>query len=399
MNTKNLYVKTDPELDFYAIIALQDNKTGPAIGGCRCIEYVSTEEAVYDALRLAQMMSHKATLANLDHGGAKAVLIKPKQIKNRQAYFAKFADFVNELGGRYITAVDSGTSPADMDIIRQHTAHVVCTTTQEKMGGGASAFTALSVRRAIEAAVKFKLGKDNLTGVHIAIQGAGNVSYYLAKQLTALGARITVCDINPEKTQAIVQECDRSLSNVDVADSKQRDLSAQNSNVYPLHKDLNTKSTQPSTAKVDADKPSNIQVVSPEKIYSLECDVFAPCALGGVLNAVTIPTIQASIIVGAANNQLATPSDGLLLHHRNILYAPDFVVNAGGLIYAAAMYNQETEEDKIRRDTEAIYDTILSIFTKAQQEGQATSEVAEKMAKANLAFTISAESALSHTDL
>jgi leucine dehydrogenase len=199
------------------------------------------------------------------------------------------------------------------------------------MGGGASAFTALSVRRGIEAAVKFKLGKDNLAGIHVAIQGAGNVSYSLVKELISLGAQLTLCDIHAEKIELIRQEF-------------------------------------------------NIQVVNPKEIYSLACDVFAPCALGGVLNAMTIPTIKAPIIAGAANNQLATPSDGLLLHSQNILYAPDFVVNAGGLIYAAAMYNKETEENKIRYNTEAIYNTVMSIFTKAQQDQQATSYIADELA-------------------
>lgn len=328
----NIYVKTDPSLDFYAIIALHDNPSGPAIGGCRCIEYASHEEATYDALRLAQMMHYKAKLANLKHGGAKAVLMKPKHIKNRQAYFEMFGNFVDELKGRYITAVDSGTSPNDMDIINKTTQYVVCTTAQEKIGGGASAYTALGVRRSIQAAVKFRLGRDDLAGVHVAIQGAGSVGYYLAKELSALGADLTICDTNPER----LERCRKEFA---------------------------------------------IQVTDPSSIYSVECDVFAPCALGSVLNASTIPLIKAPIIVGAANNQLADPIDGLLLQNQGILYAPDFVANAGGLMYAAAMYNGDPE-NKIRKNTEGIYNTVMDIFTKAKQQQLAASEIATQLAEA-----------------
>ena len=328
----NVYVKTDPKLDFYAIIALHSNPSGPAIGGCRCIEYTSHEEAIYDALRLAQMMHCKAKVASLKHGGAKAVLIKPKHIKNRQAYFEMFGNFVNEFEGRYITSVDSGTSPSDMDMVNRTTPYVVGTSAQEKIGGGASAYTALGVRRSIQAALKFKLKKDQLTGIHVAIQGAGSVAYFLAKELSLLGAKLTICDINPQKAQ-------------------------------DLQEKLNT----------------SIQVVDPEKIYSIDCDVFAPCALGGVLNASTIPTIKAPIVVGAANNQLANPSDGLLLQDQDILYAPDFVANAGGLIYAAAMYNGDVEH-KICQDTQKIYDTVMNILTMSAHQGLATSELANAYA-------------------
>jgi leucine dehydrogenase len=217
------------------------------------------------------------------------------------------------LQGKYITAVDSGTSPADMDIINQYSQYVVCTTAQEKMGGGASRYTALGVRRGIEAAVKFKLGKDSLAGIHVAIQGAGNVSYYLAKELHILGAKLTLCDINNKKAQEICQEF-------------------------------------------------NAEQVQAEEIYNLPCDVFAPCALGGILNPVTIPLIQAPIIAGAANNQLDSPNSALLLQQRSILYVPDFAINSGGLIYAAAMYNK-TEASKIQTDTEAIYNTVMDIFS------------------------------------
>jgi len=330
----NVHVKIEPKLDFYAIIALHSNPSGPAIGGCRCIEYNSREEAIYDALRLAQMMHYKAKVANLNHGGAKAVLIKPKHIKNRQAYFEMFGNFVNEFEGRYITAVDSGTSPSDMDMVSKTTPYVVGTSAQEKIGGGASAYTALGVRRSIQAAVKFQLGQDNLTDIHVAIQGAGSVACFLAKELSLLGAKLTVCDIDQKKAR-------------------------------------------------DLQEKFNAQLVHPEEIYSVKCDVFSPCALGGVLNELTIPTIKAPIVVGAANNQLASSDDGLLLQRSGITYAPDFVANAGGLIYAAAMYNAHPE-NKIRQDTEAIYNTVMDLLTQAEQQQLSASEMADKLANASI---------------
>src|SRR3990167_4830109 len=178
----DLHTKIDEATGLKAIVAIHNLKLGPAIGGCRMIAYQTIDRAYEDAIRLAHMMSFKAAINNLPHGGAKAVLIKPKVIKDHDAYFEKFGEFINELGGRYVTAVDSGTSPGDMDIISRRTPYVTCTT---KSGGSSdpSPLTALGVRRSIEAAVKFKLNKDSLENIHVAIQGAGHVGYYLMKEL------------------------------------------------------------------------------------------------------------------------------------------------------------------------------------------------------------------------
>ena len=197
----DVHVKFDEKTGLHAIVAIHNLNRGPAIGGCRFINYNSMDKAMEDALRLGYMMSYKAAIVNLPHGGAKSVIIKPRVIKDRTALLEKFGEFVEELGGRYITAVDSGTSTADMDIIARRSAFVTCTT---RSGGDSdpSPLTALGVRRGIEAAVKFQMDRDTLDGIHVAVQGAGNVGFYLAKELTTRGARVTITDIktNSEMT-------------------------------------------------------------------------------------------------------------------------------------------------------------------------------------------------------
>ena len=330
----DFHVKIDEATGLKAVIAIHNLKRGPAIGGCRFTVYQNTNDAIEDALRLGYMMSYKAAINNLPHGGGKAVLIKPKIIKDRDAYFEKFGEFVNELGGRYITAVDSGTTPAEMDMIARKTRFVTCTTPQSGNDGDPSPLTALGVRRAIEAAVKFKLNRDSLDGVHIAIQGAGNVGYFLAKDLHALGAKLTVADINPQA----VERC--------VAEFKA--------------------------------KP-----VSPNDIYHVEADVFAPCALGAILNLKTIKQLNVPIIAGSANNQLAHHLHGNLLHERGILYAPDFLINAGGLIHVAVIYDQGDLSQSIKQIND-IYHTVYDIFEKSKHENIATNKIAENIARERL---------------
>lgn len=324
-----IHIKIDEKTGLKAIVAIHNLKRGPAIGGCRMITYQTIDKAYEDAIRLAHMMSFKAAINNLAHGGAKAVLIKPKVIKDREAYFERFGEFVNELGGRYITAVDSGTSPYDMDIIARRTPYVTCTT---KSGGDEdpSPLTALGVRRAIEAAVQFKLGKDSLDGIRVAIQGAGHVGYLLAKELKERGARITVADVNLKALQHCIDDL-------------------------------------------------GVEVCHPDEIYSLDVDVFSPCALGSILNLENIKKLRTKIIAGSANNQLAHHHYGALLHERGILYAPDFLINAGGLIHVAVIY----DHGDMKKSTEQInniYHTVYNIFERSKSENRATSEIAEKIA-------------------
>jgi len=334
LNFGQVHIKFDHKTGLKAIIAVHHLKRGPAIGGCRLIHYSTTDAALEDALRLGYMMSFKAAISNLKHGGAKAVLIKPKVIKDRKAYLEAFADFVHELDGRYITAVDSGTSPEDMDIIQKRTPYVTCTTSSG-VGGDPSPQTAFGVRRGIEAAVRFKLDRENLEGIHVAIQGAGHVGYYLAKELYECGARLTMCDVNQKSLQRCVDEF-------------------------------------------------GAVICPPDAIYDVKADVFAPCALGAVLNLHTIKRLRMPIVAGSANNQLAHQHHGVLLHERGILYAPDFLINAGGLIYVAAAYDHANIE-LAKKQVGNIYDSVMDIFVRAQNENAATNEIAERIALERLA--------------
>ncbi|HEX4044747.1 MAG TPA: Glu/Leu/Phe/Val dehydrogenase dimerization domain-containing protein [Gammaproteobacteria bacterium] len=323
------HIKIDQKTGLKAIIAIHNLKRGPAIGGCRMVAYSHVDKAMEDALRLGYMMSFKAAINNLPHGGAKAVLIKPPVIKDREAYFEKFGEFVHELGGRYITAIDSGTNMTDMDIVAKRTPYVTCTT---KQGGDEdpSPMTAIGVLRAIEAAVKFKLHRDSLAGVHVAIQGAGHVGYWLAKDLHERGARLTMADINLPALQICVEQFGATIC-------------------------------------------------PPEAIYDVEADVFAPCALGSVLNRDTIKRLRVPIVAGSANNQLAHRHYGSLLHERDILYAPDFLINAGGLIHVAVLYDHGDIQRSLQQ-IDQIYETVYDIFERAAHENRSTNDIAEAIA-------------------
>ena len=325
----DIHIKIDEETGLKAIVAIHNLNRGPAIGGCRMVSYQTIDKALEDALRLGYMMSYKAAINNLAHGGGKAVLIQPKVIHNRDAYFEKFGEFVNELGGRYITAVDSGTSPAEMDIIARKTPYVTCTS-QSGSANEPSPLTAIGVRRGIEAAVKFKLNRESLDGVHISIQGAGHVGYWLAKELHERGAKLTMTDINPNVLQRCVDEFHASPC-------------------------------------------------PPDDIYQVEADVFSPCALGSVLNRATINELRAPIVAGSANNQLSHRLYGTLMHERGILYAPDFLINAGGLIHVATIYDHGDIKKSLEK-IDSIYDQVYEIFERAQEENCSTNEIAEKIA-------------------
>ena len=317
------YIKIDPATKLRAIVAIHSTKRGPALGGCRLIEYSSIGAALNDAIRLGYGMSYKAAINNLPLGGGKAVLLKPKKIPNRKAYFTAFGKFVETLNGQYITAVDSGTSIADMDIVATQTRYV---TGISSAGGDPSPLTALGVRRGIEAAVKFKLNKDNLKDIRVAIQGMGRVGYSLCKELIALGAKIIACDVDQVAMKKYAQEL-------------------------------------------------NIKMVSPDNIYDVDCDVFSPCALGGSLNETTIPRLTAAIVAGSANNQLEKPEQGEMLHLRNVLYAPDYAINAGGLIFAYAQYIHASLTEAQARVSD-IYQSLMTIFERSAVENRPTSVIA-----------------------
>ena len=310
-------------------------RLGPALGGCRFIEYDTDEAALVDALRLARGMTYKAALAGLKHGGGKSVLIKPRGHFDRVALFRAFGKFIDNLRGHYITAEDSGTGLEDMETIRGVTKHVTGIDPARGGSGDPSPFTALGVRRGIEACVKHKLGKDKLEGIHVAVQGVGHVGYWLCRELHAEGAKLSVADVDPLK-----------------AERAQREFGAK---VLPI-----------------------------TDISAAPCDVYAPCALGSALNDRTIPRLKATIVAGAANNQLAEPHNGDDLHARGILYAPDYAINAGGLVNVAQEvigYDEKLSRDKTMR----IYDTILEIAERSAKTGTPTYRIADTMVEERLA--------------
>jgi leucine dehydrogenase len=330
-----VHFKHDKGTGLRAIVAIHDSRLGPALGGCRFLPYDTDEDAVIDALRLARGMTYKAALAGLAHGGGKSVLIRPKQHFDRVAMFRAFGRFVNDLGGHYITAEDSGTGLEDMEVIRTVTKHVTGVDTAHGGSGDPSPFTALGVRRGIEACVKHRLKRPSLEGVHVAVQGVGHVGYHLCKELHASGAKISVADVDPLK-----------------AERAERELGAS---VVPL-----------------------------DRIFEIACDVIAPCALGSALNDDTIPRLRARIVAGAANNQLAQPRHGDDLHARGILYAPDYAINAGGLVNVA----QEVlgyDAQKARENTLEIFDTIYEITDRSAKTGTPTYRIADMMVEEKLA--------------
>lgn len=327
----DLHFKTDPETGMKAIIAIHSTKLGPALGGCRFIEYPDTLSAIHDAMRLAKGMSYKTASVNLPIGGGKAVIIKPSAAFDRQAYFRAFGRFVQELNGRYITALDSGTILADMDIIAEKTPYVASLSKQQ---GDPSPYTARGVFQGMLAAAEFKLGKDNLSGLKIALQGLGHVGFPLAELLHEAGAELIVADINSE----LVKTANQRFGAI---------------------------------------------AVSINDIHKYPCDIFSPCALGAVLNDVSINELQTSIIAGAANNQLSEPIHGQLLHDRKILYAVDYVINAGGIIFAANTYLHR-HETETHHEVEAIKKHLMDIFLLSQQENKPTSLIADQLAQEKL---------------
>lgn len=327
-----VHIGRDPASDLQCIVAIHDTRLGPAIGGCRFIQYATEADAVVDALRLARGMTYKAALAGLPHGGGKTVIMEPKRLYDRAAIFRAYGRFIDGLGGRYFTAEDSGTGIEDMDVIRSVTKQVVGTGSGS---GDPSPFTALGVRRGIEACVKLMHKRDTLQDIHVAVQGVGHVGYNLCQELHSQGAQLTVADIDPLK-----------------AERAQREFSAT---IVPI-----------------------------AHIFEVDCDVLAPCALGSALNDETIPRIKAKVVAGAANNQLAEPRHGDDLNLRGILYAPDYAINAGGLINVA-LELQEYDADKARAKTMEVYDTIFEIGDRSMHSYTPTYRVADLIVEERLA--------------
>ena len=320
----------------HAIVAVHSTALGPAAGGCRMWPYPSTDAAVVDVLRLSRGMSYKNAMAGLPFGGGKAVIIGDARTQKSPALFEAFGRFVDSLGGRYITAEDVGTSTADMESVRRATRFVSGLGRKPgEAGGDPGPRTALGVYLGIKAAVKFRLRRSDLQGVSVAVQGVGGVGYHLCRMLATEGALVRVADVRQAAVQRV---CDEFKA----------------------------------------------VAVPAENILSQEVDVFAPCALGAILDAQSIPRLGASIVAGAANNQLAEDKDGLALQHAGVLYAPDYVINAGGIISVAREYQGGATEAEVTAEIHGIPARLTEIFERARRENRTTNAVADQMAQEHI---------------
>jgi leucine dehydrogenase len=318
----------DSKSGYRGIIAIHSTVLGPAVGGTRFWNYASEEEAITDALRLSRGMTYKNALPGLPLGGGKSIIIGDNKTQDREALFRAHGRFVESLGGRYITAEDVGTSPDDMEIVRQETRHVAGLPGRS---GDPSPFTARGVFRAIQAATKFRWNRDELSGLKVAVQGCGHVGYHLVKMLHEAGARLIVADVNDENLARVVNEF-------------------------------------------------GVVTVSPGEIFCVSADIFSPCALGGVINDQTISDLKVQIVAGAANNQLLDEQHGEMLKGRNILYVPDYVANAGGVFNGCTEllgWDPALSSGKV----DQIYDSVLTILENANSQGLTTNEAANRLAE------------------
>jgi len=319
-----------------AVIALHSTALGPAAGGCRMWPYATMAEAVSDVLRLSRGMSYKNAIAGLPFGGGKSVIIGDPQKQKTPELFEAFGRFVDSLGGRYLTAEDVGTTTADMASVARATRYVAgLGRAPGEAGGDPAPKTALGVHLGIKAAVRFRLGRSDLEGLSVAIQGLGGVGSHLARMLADEGARLKVADV---RAAAVRRVCD--------------ELGAS--------------------------------AVAVEDVLAEDVDVLAPCALGAVLNEQSIPRLHARIVAGAANNQLAQGQDGQSLLAAGILYAPDYVINAGGIISVSREYRGGATDAQVLEDIGQIPLRLTEIFERARHENRTTNAVADEMARERL---------------
>lgn len=318
-----------------AIVAIHDTTRGPAFGGCRMRIYASEFDALADALRLSQGMSLKNALADLPFGGGKAVILAPAGEFDRKALFRAFGRAVEGLDGRYITAEDVGTTTEDMRAMRSVTAHVSGIPRKDAFGGDPSPKTALGVHIAIEESVRRHLNRPDLQGATVAVQGLGAVGAHLCELLHRSGAKLYVADVDPVRVASMQSRFAAIPAGVD-------------------------------------------------EVLSLDADVLAPCALGAVLNETSIPRVRARIVAGAANNQLATPADGERMHRRGILYLPDFLINAGGIISVAREHLGCGHERSVVDEVERIRHRVVELMSRTANTGESTSAVAARWAQEKL---------------
>ena len=328
---EKVLLASDPTIGYRGIIAVHSTVLGPAVGGTRFWNYASNDDALADALRLSRGMTYKTALAGLPLGGGKSIIIGNNKIVERDELLRAHGRFVDVLKGRYITAEDVGTSPADMEIVRGETQFVAGLLGRS---GDPSPFTARGVFRAIQAAAKYLWGSDKLSGVSVAIQGCGHVGYSLARLLHEAGAKLFVSDVNVESVARVVEEFGATR-------------------------------------------------VEPNEVLRVRAEILAPCALGGIINDETIAELKVRIVAGAANNQLLEERHGEMLRDRDILYVPDYLANVGGVLNGCTeLLGWEAAEATKRIDE--IYDTTLKIFEIAKIQGITTNKAADRLAEDRL---------------
>lgn len=315
------------------IIAIHSTVLGPAAGGCRLWNYASDDDALYDVLRLSRGMSYKNAMAGLRFGGGKAVILKTADFDGSDALYEKFGDFVDSLHGDYVTAEDVGVSVAAIEKIARRTRFVSgLPKTDGRAGGDPSPITAFGIFKGIEAAAEFRLGRDSVKGLTVAVQGVGNVGHHLCAYLAEAGAKLRVADIDQARINRTVDEF--------------------GAKPVPL-----------------------------DEILFEDVDIVAPCALGAVLTEQSIPRIRASIVAGCANNQLQTDADGRRLMDAGILYAPDYVINAGGIINVASEFYGDFDEDEVMSRVAAIGPRLTDIFRESKDTGRPTNDIADAQAR------------------
>ncbi|SMF23493.1 leucine dehydrogenase [Tistlia consotensis] len=337
-NHERVVFVRDAESGLKAIVAVHDTSLGPALGGCRFWTYASDDEALTDVLRLSRGMTYKSALAGLPLGGGKSVVIGDARAlraepARAEALFRALGRAVEQLGGLYTAAEDVGTSVADLELVGRETRHVAGVARGQV--GDPSPYTAYGVFRGLQAAVRHKLGRSDLEGLRVAVQGLGHVGQGLCEHLAEAGAKLIVADLDGERVAALVERF-------------------------------------------------GAEAGDPAAILAADCDVVAPCALGAVLNDDSIAALRAPVVAGAANNQLAEPRHGELLRRKGVLYAPDYLVNAGGIIviaYEAGRRGPRFERAQAMAHIDRIHDTALEIFARAEREGIATSLAADRLAE------------------
>ncbi|EGO64931.1 Glu/Leu/Phe/Val dehydrogenase dimerization domain-containing protein [Acetonema longum] len=328
----------DPASGLKAIICIHDTTLGPALGGTRMWPYECEEDAITDVVRLARGMTYKNAAAGLNLGGGKAVIIGNSRTDKSEALFRAFGRFVQSLNGRYITAEDVGTTVEDMEHIRMETSHVVGLGGMARSSGDPSPVTAYGVWKGMKACAAEVWGTDSLRAKTVAVQGLGHVGYGLCRHLYEEGANLIVTDINEENVRRVVAEF-------------------------------------------------GARSAAPDEIYGVECDIFAPCALGAIINDATLPRLKCRIVAGAANNQLKEARHGELLRDKKILYAPDFIINAGGVINVSdelreGGYNRE----RALKQVDGIYDIMEQVIAISKRDGIPTYKAADILAESRVAL-------------